>query len=52
MGERVVGLLEGGHITPHVSRIFLLEKLPDAHRLILEPGSRGKIVIVLDPSEE
>lgn len=48
MGERVVGLMEGGHITPFVGRSFPLEQTAEAHRLILEPGAQGKIVIQLE----
>lgn len=50
MGERVVGLLEGNHITPHIGRTLPLEQTAEAHRLVLEPGAQGKIVIQVDPS--
>ncbi|KAI6230412.1 Quinone oxidoreductase-like isoform X2 [Aphelenchoides fujianensis] len=52
MGERVVGLLEGGHVTPNVGQTFPLEQLGEAHRRILEPGARGKIVVLITPDAE
>lgn len=52
MGERVVSLMEGGHITPHVGRLLPLDQIADAHRLILEPGAQGKIVIRVEPTIE
>jgi NADPH2:quinone reductase len=38
--------LEAGTLTPVVGREFPLEAAADAHRAVLEPGARGKIVLV------
>lgn len=38
--------LEAGTLTPVVGREFPLERAADAHRAVLEPGARGKIVLV------
>lgn len=51
MSERIVGLMEGGHVTPYVGRVLPLNQTAEAHRLILEPGSQGKIVIQLDAAQ-
>lgn len=50
MGERVVGLLDGGHITPHIGKTLPIEQTAEAHRSILVPGAQGKIVIQIEPS--
>jgi NADPH:quinone reductase-like Zn-dependent oxidoreductase len=50
MGEQVVALLERGTITPHVGRVLPIEQTGEAHRLILEPGAHGKIVIQVEPT--
>jgi len=39
--------LESGTLTPVVSTELAIEKAPRAHELILEPGARGKIVLVM-----
>lgn len=38
--------LEAGTLTPVVGRQFPLERAADAHRAVLAPGARGKIVLV------
>ncbi|KAI6181655.1 PKS-ER domain-containing protein [Aphelenchoides besseyi] len=52
VGERINGLLERGSIAPKVGETLQLDQLPEAHRKILEPGSRGKIVVLLSPEAE
>ncbi|KAI6183128.1 NADPH:quinone reductase [Aphelenchoides bicaudatus] len=39
MGERMVGLLDGGHITPHIGKVLPIEQTAEAHRSILVPGA-------------
>jgi NADPH:quinone reductase-like Zn-dependent oxidoreductase len=52
MGERLVGLLEGGHITPQVGIVLPIEQTAEAHRSILVPGARGKIVIQINQNAD
>jgi NADPH:quinone reductase-like Zn-dependent oxidoreductase len=39
----VAALSDAGQIKPHVSAVFSLEQIPDAHRLIENKHARGKI---------
>lgn len=49
MGERLVGLLEGGHVSPFVGQVLPLKQLPEAHRILTEgKGAHGKIVVNLE----
>ncbi len=40
--------LQAGTLRPHVSRRFPLSEAPTAHRAVMEPGARGKIVLLPD----
>lgn len=44
----MVGLLDGGHITPHIGKVLPIEQTAEAHRSILVPGAQGKIVIKVE----
>jgi NADPH2:quinone reductase len=52
MGDRIVGLLEGGHITPKIGRVLPIEQISNAHQSILVPGAQGKIVIQIAPNAD
>ena len=38
--------LKTGALHPHVGRRFSFEDAPAAHRAVMEPGARGKIVLL------
>uniref|UniRef100_A0A915DGY6 Enoyl reductase (ER) domain-containing protein n=1 Tax=Ditylenchus dipsaci TaxID=166011 RepID=A0A915DGY6_9BILA len=47
--EQINKLLESGHIKPHVGRIFPLEQIVEAHKLVIDAeGALGKIVLIVD----
>ncbi|MFI5686372.1 NADP-dependent oxidoreductase [Streptomyces sp. NPDC051636] len=50
--QRLSDLAEQGVVSVHVSETFPLERAADAHRLNQEGGTRGKIVVTVEWSEE
>jgi NADPH:quinone reductase-like Zn-dependent oxidoreductase len=48
MAKFMVDLFEKEQIIVHVGRVLSLGQIADAHRLILESGAQGKIVVSLE----
>jgi len=46
--NEIAGLIETGHLTPHVSSVLSFDQLPEAHRLLENGRAAGKIAIAVN----
>jgi NADPH:quinone reductase-like Zn-dependent oxidoreductase len=46
--QSIAGLMAAGKLTTHVSRVFILEQMPQAHALIQTKNAVGKIVVTVN----
>ena len=46
--NEIAGLIETGHLNPHVSSVLSFDQLPEAHRLLENGRAAGKIAIAVN----
>ena len=46
--ESIAGLMAAGKLKTHVSRVFTLEQMPQAHALIQTKNAVGKIIVTVN----